>query len=198
MKMVVGLGNPGAQYQDSRHNVGFWVADELARRWGRSFKQDKAHESWICQAAFGDETCLLVKPVTYMNQSGRAVTSLLKYFKLSVQEILVILDDIFLSLGTLRLRLEGSSGGQKGLQSVLDVCQSMQIPRLRVGVGLPEDESQGWAGHVLSPFALDELETVRRAVDLAADAVERFVETDADAALKFINNHQSRQNKKES
>lgn len=198
MKMVVGLGNPGAQYQDSRHNVGFWVADELARRWGRSFKQDKSHDSSVCQAVLGDEACLLVKPMTYMNQSGRAVASLLKYFKLSVQDILVILDDIFLSLGTLRLRLEGSSGGQKGLQSVLDLCQSTQIPRLRVGVGLPEDDSQGWAGHVLSPFALDELDTVRSAVDLAADAAEKFIEADAGAALAFINNHRSRQNKKES
>lgn len=198
MKMVVGLGNPGAQYQDSRHNVGFWVADELAGRWNKRFKQDKVHESWVCQAAVNDETCLLVKPVTYMNQSGRAVSSLLKYFKLSVQDVLVILDDIFLSIGMLRLRLEGSSGGQKGLQSILDLCGSTQIPRLRVGVGLPQDESEGWAGHVLSPFALGELETVRGAVELAADAVERFVEADANTALKFINDRQSRQSKKES
>lgn len=195
MRLVVGLGNPGDQYQFSRHNVGFWVLDECAKRHGLSFHRDRTLDSLVCKGASLEGPFLLVKPLTYMNRSGEAVLKLLKSFKLSPQETLVILDDIFLSLGVLRFRPRGSSGGHNGLRSILEACASTEIPRLRLGVGLPQDKSQGWVDHVLDPFSRDELEQVREMVKFSLDVIDVFLSNGPEEAQKWLSDHQAKRKK---
>jgi PTH1 family peptidyl-tRNA hydrolase len=192
LRLIVGLGNPGDRYQFSRHNIGFWVLDELAKKWQLSFRHERASASLMCKGNLEEVPFLLVKPLTYMNNSGEAVLKFLKSFELSPQETLVILDDIFLPLGVLRFRPKGSSGGHNGLQSILKACNSTEIPRLRLGVGLPEDKTQGWVDHVLDPFSRDELEQVRKMVQVALDVVDAFVSDGAAEAQKWLNDHQSK------
>ena len=192
LRLIVGLGNPGDRYQFSRHNIGFWVLDELAKKWQLSFHRERASASLMCKGTLEEMPFLLVKPLTYMNNSGEAVLKFLKSFELSPQETLVILDDIFLPLGVLRFRSKGSSGGHNGLQSILKACNSPEIPRLRLGVGLPEDKTQGWVDHVLDPFSRDELEQVRKMVQGALDVVGVFVSDGATGAQKWLTDHQAK------
>jgi PTH1 family peptidyl-tRNA hydrolase len=194
LRFVVGLGNPGDRYQFSRHNIGFWVLDEYAKKCGLSFHRDRISESLVCEKTASEAPVLLIKPLTYMNRSGEAVLKLLKSFKLSPQETLVILDDIFLGLGVLRFRLKGSAGGHNGLRSILEACASTDIPRLRIGVGLPQDKSQGWVDHVLDPFSRDELEQVRETVGLTLGLVNAFVSKGAIEAQKWLSDLQSKKN----
>lgn len=184
MKLIVGLGNPGEGYEFSRHNIGFWAIDQLAKAWGIKFHRKKAFESGIGEGDYKGVSVLLIKPLTYMNRSGEAVSKILESFKLSPQDVLVILDDIFLPLGVSRFRLTGSSGGHKGLQSIIDVCGTKEVHRLRLGVGLPKDRAQTWADHVLGPFERDELEMARQMVEEARDIVAVYITRGFEIARK--------------
>jgi PTH1 family peptidyl-tRNA hydrolase len=183
MKLVAGLGNPGRQYAGTRHNVGFDVVDLLARRHQVSFEAAPA------EAVFGKwrrddgDVVLLVKPLTFMNLSGVAVTELLRYFKLDVADSIVICDDVNLPLGRLRARATGSEGGHNGLRSMAQQLGSEDYPRLRVGVGRG-DERRELADHVLARFAPEEQPGVEEAVTRAADAVDCWV---VDGLAKMMN-----------
>ena len=192
MKLVVGLGNPGERYEHSRHNIGFSTVETLAKDLGAHFRHQREFESLVAEGRLLGEPYLLVKPLTYMNQSGRAVSKIVRYFELSLDETLVILDDIFLKIGLLRFRQKGSSGGQKGLQSILDSCESPGIPRLRMGVGLPQDQGRGWVEHVLSSFPRDQLEQVRSMIHEGAAFSQVFISKDSEEARKWLSDHQSR------
>lgn len=192
MKLVVGLGNPGERYEHSRHNIGFSTVEALAKDLGARFRHQREFESLVAEGRLLEEPYLLVKPLTYMNQSGRAVSKIVRYFELSLDETLVILDDIFLKIGLLRFRQRGSSGGQKGLQSILDSCESAGIPRLRMGVGLPEDQDRGWVEHVLSSFPRDQLEQVRSMIYEGAAFSQVFISKGSEEAQKWLSDHQSR------
>lgn len=173
MKLVAGLGNPGRPYAGTRHNVGFEVIDELARRHQVGFEAAPADAMMGKWRRDGD-VVLLVKPLTFMNLSGVSVGQLLRYFKIDVADLLVICDDVNLPLGRLRVRGSGSEGGHNGLRSMAQQLGTAEYPRLRVGVGRG-DARRDLADHVLAGFAPEEQSGVDEAVTRAAEAVECWV-----------------------
>lgn len=180
-RLVAGLGNPGREYAGTRHNVGFLVADELARRSAVLFSFETKWNSEI--ASCGGRAIL--KPQTFMNLSGEAVGGYARFHKLDRSEVMVILDDISLPLGQLRLRRSGTAGGHNGLESVLIHLGSESVPRLRVGIGAPN--GQALHDHVLGKFEAEEMEAVRVAVVRAADAFEFSNAHGLDAAMNQFN-----------
>jgi PTH1 family peptidyl-tRNA hydrolase len=179
MKAIVGLGNPGATYHGTRHNVGFAVADELARRAGVSFESARA-EALVARWRKGEGPVLLVKPLTFMNHSGQAVGELARYFRIEPADLLVVVDDVQLPLGRLRARRTGSAGGHNGLKSVIAQL-GPDFARLRLGVGRG-DARRDLADHVLARFEAEEAADAAAMVARAADAAEMFV-TDGIAAV---------------
>ncbi len=171
MKLLVGLGNPGPQYRDTRHNVGFRVIDEVARRWQLSDAWRERDDTLFVKKAGG---AILVKPLTFMNHSGFAVSRIRQFFQVEPAEILVVVDEAALPLGRLRARARGSAGGHNGLRSIIEQLGSEEFCRLRVGVGRG-DARRDLADHVLSKFDPDERDTIVAAVQRAADASEMFV-----------------------
>lgn len=180
-RLVACLGNPGAQYSGTRHNIGFQIADELARRSLCEFHVDSKWNSETAQT--GGRT--LMKPQTFMNLSGEAVCEFARYFRITPQEVLVIIDDISLPLGNVRIRKSGSAGGHNGLESILVHFGTEAVPRLRVGIGAPGKTSL--PDHVLGRFEKDELPLVEEAVLRAADAFEYANARGIDAAMNQFN-----------
>lgn len=183
MKLVVGLGNPGPQYRETRHNVGFWVADELARRWQVSDGWRERDEALVVRQAGG---AMLVKPLTFMNLSGFAVSRIRQYFQIEPPDILVVVDEVALPLGRLRARRSGGAGGHNGLKSIIEQLGTDEFPRLRIGVGRG-DSRRDLANHVLSKFEPDERETIQAAVLRAADASELFIAEGIERAMNAFN-----------
>ena len=184
MKIVVGLGNPGSQYKETRHNIGFQVVDELARRWNTGAWK-KRYEAEVSEhRAIGP--VLLVKPQTYMNLSGTAVREAAKFYKTAPTEIVVVHDDLDLPAGRLRIRERGGSGGHRGIESILTQLGSDEFVRVRVGVGRPPS---GWdsADYVLGRFAPEEQDLIREAVTKAADAIEMILKEGAAPAMNRYN-----------
>ena len=178
---MAGLGNPGREYANTRHNVGFLVADELARRSAAAFVFNTKWNSQVADC--GGRT--IMKPQTFMNLSGEAVADYARYFKLGREEIMVVVDDASLPLGLLRLRKSGTSGGHNGLESVLVHLGSEAVPRLRVGIGAPD--GHGLHDHVLGKFEPAELPALQEAVSRAADAVEYSNAHGIEAAMNQFN-----------
>ncbi len=169
--LIVGLGNPGGQYEGTRHNVGFMVADELARR-GRFSIQKVKYHALTAAAVIGGQGALVMKPTTYMNLSGEAVGEAARFYKLPPDHVLVISDDVDLPLGKLRIRTGGSAGGHNGLKSVIQHLGSDQFPRLKVGVGGKPHPDYDMADWVLSKLQGEDQKVMEEAVKRAADAVE--------------------------
>lgn len=185
MRLVVGLGNPGERYRRTRHNVGFMVVDALAGRAGASRGHER-EEAWVIPARVGGEHVLLVKPLTFMNRSGAAVDRLLAAEQAGPQDMVVVLDDVALDLGTLRVRERGSHGNHNGLRSVIDALATDEFLRVRVGVrkGEPPDDL---ADYVLSEFPQEDVLVVQEVVGWAADAVEALIREGAAAAMNRFN-----------
>ena len=183
MKLIVGLGNPGKPYRDTRHNVGFKVVDEIARRHGVHFETSPAEAEMAKLRNLGEGGTLLGKPLTFMNLSGLAAGDLLRYFKIEVPDLLVVADDVNLPLGRLRARTRGSEGGHNGLRSIIEQLGTNEFPRLRVGVGRG-DTRRDLADHVLAGFEPGEQDDIDRALALAADAAEMFA---IDGIVKVMN-----------
>ena len=169
MKLVVGLGNPGRRYEGTRHNVGYVVLAELARRHGITPPKTRFHGE-VVEAEIGGQKALLLSPTTFMNLSGTSVQEAVSFYKLPNEDLLVLCDDLNLPVGKLRFRSRGSSGGQKGLDDIIGRLGTEEFSRLRVGIGAAP-ENWDWANYVLSKFTPDELPAIRQAVELAADAV---------------------------
>ena len=185
MKLVVGLGNPGQKYAGTRHNIGFEVLAELARR--HAAPQPKLKfEAEIAAVLIEAARVLLLAPQTYMNASGRSVQSALGFYKLELEDLLVVCDDINLPTGRIRIRKSGSSGGQKGLKNICDHLHAETVPRLRIGVGAPPGSISG-ADYVLGRFSKPEREEIDQAVTRAADAVECWAQRGIDAAMNTFN-----------
>ncbi len=172
MKLIAGLGNPGREYVGTRHNVGFEVLDLLARRHGLGWPARVDGPSIETRWRRPDDDVLLVKPLTFMNLSGRAVGELMQFYKIAPVDLLVVADDVNLPLGRLRVRASGSEGGHNGLRSVADVLGTIDYPRLRVGVGRG-DLRRDLADHVLARFEFDERPGIEDAIARAADAWRR-------------------------
>jgi len=187
---VVGLGNPGRQYAQTRHNVGFRVVDLLASRWsageGKAAFGGQLWEVRPAEPQGASRSVVLFEPHTYMNRSGQAVRELSAFYKVQPDELLVVLDDMNLPVGRVRLRAEGSSGGQKGLADVVGQLGTLAVPRLRIGIGAPPGRMDG-ADFVLSKFAPDDLEIVETAIQVAADAVSDWVFRGMNYAMEIYN-----------
>jgi PTH1 family peptidyl-tRNA hydrolase len=184
VKAIVGLGNPGSQYKGTRHNVGFDVVDELARRESVGFESAPA-EALIAKWRRADGSVLLVKPLTFMNLSGQAIGELTRYFKIELGDLIVIVDEVHLPLGKLRARKRGSAGGHNGLKSVIAHLGD-EFSRLRMGVGRGADQ-RNLADHVLSRFEKDEAVEVERMTARAADAAEMFITSGIEAVMNAFN-----------
>ncbi|HSP44401.1 MAG TPA: aminoacyl-tRNA hydrolase [Chthoniobacterales bacterium] len=181
IRLVVGLGNPGAEYNGTRHNVGFEVVNRLAAEWGLGWQQSK---SWCALWAKG-EKAILVKPTSYMNRSGDPVQAVAHFYKVEPLEILVVLDDMALELGRLRLRPDGGTGGHNGLESIILQFGTEQIPRLRVGIGAAPRE--GAVDYVLSRFFEEERSAAEKAVARAADAAKCAIDNGLLSAMNLFN-----------
>lgn len=187
MKLIVGLGNPGRRFERTPHNVGFDVVDLLAQRHGGQWSLAARFEAAVADVSiFGHRTTLL-KPLTYMNLSGRAIQAWRSKNGGEPGEILVICDDVNLLWGQLRLRPSGSHGGHKGLLSVIHALGTLDFPRLRIGVRPPEPVGENLVDYVLRPFAPDVWESIRLAEEQAADAVEVVLERGLAAAMNRFN-----------
>jgi PTH1 family peptidyl-tRNA hydrolase len=185
VKLVVGLGNPGARYRDTYHNIGFEVIDELARRRGVALGSAPA-DALAARVRDWEDGVLLAKPLTFMNLSGRAVADLARYYRIDPGSILVVVDDVALPQGRLRLRRDGSAGGHNGLKSVAEHLGTDGFARLRVGVGRG-DPRRDLADHVLSRIPAEARGELRVAAGRAADAAEAFVARGIDAAMNEYN-----------
>ena len=170
VKLVVGLGNPGREYKKTRHNVGWWVLDEVSQRLGFFFDREK-FEGIYGETRINDQKVLFLKPLTYMNRSGESVSRFVRFFKLDPQDVLLVYDDLDLPLGKVRFRIKGSSAGHRGVQSVIEALGSQEIPRVRIGIGRPASREEV-VDYVLSPFKEEELPVIEEAVRKAADCVE--------------------------
>lgn len=184
MKLVVGLGNPGARYRDTRHNLGFMVLDVLAGRFGTALDREK-HQALVAEAAVGGVRLMLMKPLTYMNLSGASVAAAARNRVPDPGDILVVVDDVNLALGRLRLRAGGSAGGHNGLKSIIERLGSDGFHRLRLGVG--PNGGGDLVNHVLGRFRPEEREAVNGMVDRAADAVETWIADGIEAAMSRHN-----------
>src|SRR5258707_7538822 len=167
MKVVVGLGNPGSRYVGTRHNVGFAVVDSLAESPNAGRFQSR-FEAQVVELMEGTEKVLLVKPETYMNQSGRSVRQLMDFYHLETPDLLVVCDDINLPLGKLRVRARGTHGGHNGLRNIQEQLSSIDYPRLRIGVDAPELKGAGTVDYVLGRFKPGERDVIEEAVHKGA------------------------------
>jgi PTH1 family peptidyl-tRNA hydrolase len=185
MFLVVGLGNPGPEYEDTRHNLGFRVIDELARRLGISSLKSK-HHSFIGEAKVGDHKVILVQPQTFMNNSGPAVRGSLEWYKLHIKALIVIYDDVDLEVGQVRIREKGSAGGHHGMESVIASLGTSEFARVRVGIGR-ESLTADVTDYVLQRIPPAQRENLDTAVVTAADAVEAIVTTGLVPAMNKFN-----------
>ena len=174
MKLIVGLGNPGREYRDTRHNVGFLVVDELARRHqlALTLAPSQVPETFVAKR-YGPEPLLVAKPLTFMNRSGDAVAALIRYYDVDVADLLVVVDEAALAFGRLRARMRGSGGGHNGLKSTIERLGTTEFARLRLGVGRG-DPRRDLADHVLARFEPGERAELEGFITLAADAAEMF------------------------
>lgn len=171
--LITGLGNPGREYRQNRHNVGFMLADRLAARLDTTFSRVES-KALVTKAEYHSRRIVLAKPQTFMNLSGQAVGALLRFYKVPVENLLVAYDDVDLPLGTIRLRSEGGSAGQKGMGSIIERLGTQQFSRLRVGVGRPPGRMDA-AAYVLQDFARGEQDLLSETLDRAVEAALLFV-----------------------
>ena len=171
--MIIGLGNPGEEYEHTRHNVGFMVLDRIAQRANVRFKRHLFHKAHIAQTTIGETEVILAKPRTFMNKSGVCVRSLLQGHKISLRDCLVVYDDTDLELGALRFRTRGSSGGHRGMASIVECLSTQEIQRLRVGIG--KSEAQDLSEYVLTDFSSFEKDVIEESLTEAADACHDWI-----------------------
>ena len=181
IRMVVGLGNPGPEYQNTRHNVGFSVVDRLAAERGATWEKWSKEEAAVAKSG----ELLLVKPLAFMNHSGFPLLAVAQFYKVEPEQMLVVLDDFALPLGRLRIRPDGGTGGHNGLESIIVQFGSDNIPRLRIGIG--GAPAQGAEDHVLGRFFEEEIPFVRPAIDRAVEAVKCAIDNGLVSAMNTFN-----------
>lgn len=185
MKIIAGLGNPGTEYAKTRHNAGFMLMDALAERLGEDSWREK-YDALVLESRIGAEKVLLVKPLTYMNESGRAIGALMNWYKLDTKDLIVAHDDMDIPVGTVRIRKKGSAGGHNGIKSILAHVEDENFARVRIGIGRP---LPGWTvvKHVLASFPEEDVPKVREAVRSLVPAVECMVAEGVDLAMNRFN-----------
>lgn len=183
--LVVGLGNPGPRYERTRHNAGFWFADILARRHGGAFRADRKFHGDVARVRVDDADLHLLKPMTFMNHSGRAIQALVNFYRLDPAAVLVVHDEIDLPPGTARLKQGGGHGGHNGLRDTVAALGTREFARLRIGVGHP-GQSSDVVPYVLSVAARDEQRAMDDAIDAAADVMPLLVAGQWDKAFQAL------------
>ncbi len=183
--LIVGLGNPGRKYRQNRHNVGFLAVDQLARRLGLTFSRVQS-QALLTSAHRGDQKILLAKPQTYMNLSGRAVRGLVRFFRVPLNHLLVVYDELDLPFGVLRMRPAGGAGGHQGMRSVIQELGSNEFPRLRVGVGRPPGRMDP-AAYLLQDFSKEEMELLPPILEEAAESILTFIDHGIQQAMTEFN-----------
>ena len=186
MHLIVGLGNPGADYAKTRHNAGFLLAERLAELWQANWTNERKFLARVAKAERSGQKVLLAEPQTFMNLSGEAVGALVKYYQLPLEKILVAVDDADLPLGEIRLRPGGGTGGHHGLESVTQHLGSKNFARLRIGIGR-KDEAREITGHVLGKFGADEAALLKKVLGRAADQMECWVDAGLQKAMNQFN-----------
>lgn len=192
MKLIVGLGNPGLRYENTKHNVGFRVIDALYDKFLSTTSADLSNtkraasicRSLIFQTDRNDLPIILAKPMTYMNNSGLAVSALISRFDIQLSDLLVIYDDVHLDVGMIRFRRKGSDGGQKGMQSIIHHLSSVDFPRLRIGIGEPIGNI---VDYVLSEFTKEDENTMEHTVELTVEAIEIYLNDGIQTAMNRYN-----------
>lgn len=185
MYVVIGLGNPGREYESTRHNVGFDTIELLAQRNNININKIK-FKSVIGEGQIGKEKVILMKPQTYMNNSGMAVYDMLNFYKIPIENIIVIVDDIDIEFGTVRIKAKGSAGTHNGMRSIIYHIQKDNFPRVKIGIGKAR-EGQDLANFVLSRFSKEERKFVDSAIEKAALAVETIIQHDINKAMNEFN-----------
>jgi PTH1 family peptidyl-tRNA hydrolase len=189
LSLIVGLGNPGRQYRNNRHNAGFLLIDRIAGEFGLRLETHQS-ESLVASGSHAGKRFLLAKPQTYVNETGRAVAALVKLHRVEQPNLLVAFDDLDLELGTLRMRPFGGSSGHRGMRSLINHLGDQGFPRLRIGIGRPRGRLDP-AGFVLSNFASDERDLVSETLDRALGCVRRFLEAGIEKAMTDCNTRPS-------
>jgi peptidyl-tRNA hydrolase, PTH1 family len=185
MYIIVGLGNPGREFEHTRHNMGFDVLDCLAKK--HSINLNKVKFKGKCGEGFiGSEKVFLLKPQTYMNLSGESVLDAFQFYKLNIENLIIIFDDVSIPLGKIRLRPSGSDGGQKGMKSIIYILGSDNFPRLRVGIGAPKHDI---VDHVIGRFSNSEQKVIDDIINVSADAVTSIVEKGITPAMNQYNSY---------
>ena len=182
LKVILGIGNPGKQYDGTRHNIGFDVVDGLAQRYGVSVSHKKWHALYTeCFVPGKGAKVLLVKPQTYVNESGKTLQAIMTFYKLAPEQCMVVVDDLNLKFGDIRIREQGSAGGHNGLRNI-EQRIGKQYPRLRIGIGAPKGNQ---VNYVLGKFNADEQSDLLKLIQKASDACETWLTDSADAAMRF-------------
>jgi len=181
IRLVAGLGNPGPEYAATRHNIGFMVADQLAAQYGSTWEKSSKWDALSAKCG----SVLLIKPMSFMNRSGYPIFAVAQFYKILPQEMLIVLDDLALPVGRLRLRARGGSGGHNGLQSIITQFGTEEIPRLRIGIG--EAPRDGSVDYVLSRFFDEEKPLVRSAISRAVEAVKCAIDKGLVSAMNTFN-----------
>ena len=185
---MVGLGNPGLKYEFNRHNIGFRIVDSLAQDIEIEFKKVKSYYSLISRGMINNHKVMLVKPQTFMNLSGRAVSKVVSYYKISFRDLLIVYDDLNLELGQIRIRKKGSAGGHKGIESIIQYLVSEDVPRLRIGIGNPSvNFNFDCVSYVLSNFNNEEKDKIREVIQLSTDAIKTITEDGFEKAMRKYN-----------
>lgn len=185
--LIVGLGNPGGEYADTRHNAGFRAAETLAERWRVGWSLEKKFQARVAKADLGERRVVLCEPQTYMNLSGEAVRAVLGFYRVPVARLLVLVDDADLPFGEIRLRARGSSGGHHGLDSVAEHVGTTDYARLKIGIGQRRDGPRQITGFVLSPFAGEEKKTLGKILARVADQAECWMAEGVERAMNKFN-----------
>lgn len=183
MYLIVGLGNPGSQYEKTRHNVGFDVIDLMAAKYKISISRIK-FKGVYGEGNIGGEKVILLKPQTYMNASGESVGQISKFYKIPKENIIIIYDDMSLELGRIRIRAKGSAGGHNGIKNIIAHLSSEEFPRIKIGVGHPKGD---WVNHVLGKFSLEEQEKLQKTYEAVLSTVESIIEDGIDTAMNKFN-----------
>ncbi len=184
--IIVGLGNPGTQYQDTRHNTGFMAVDTIAEKYNADIKRIK-YKSLCGECNIGGKKCLLMKPSTYMNNSGEAVVEAMNFYKLPIENVIVIYDDISLEPSKIRIRSKGSDGGHNGIKSIIYLTGKDTFPRIKIGVGKKPHPDYNLADWVLSSYKSDEIPLIKEACQKAASSVELMVNGKINEAMNKFN-----------
>ena len=185
IKLIVGLGNPGKEYQSHRHNVGFWFVDALAKLYGANFKKETKFFGEVAKANIGGSNVWLLKPNTFMNASGKAINAIANFYQISVSEVLVVHDELDLNPGTARLKLDGGHGGHNGLRDTIKALNSKIFYRLRIGIGHPGDKSKV-SGFVLHAPNKSEIEPIQSSLVSALSVIEDVVRGEDEKAMRQL------------